>query len=95
MEFKEFESVTIEVVKHNLPMIKHLSATYELKSVGENKTELKMVSQNSSSPSFMIHLVKGQLKKSVGQHLFGMKYFIETGKTVDMKNYKEVFKHYK
>ncbi|MCP4458085.1 MAG: SRPBCC family protein [Cytophagales bacterium] len=94
-DFKENESVTIEVIKHNLPMLKHLSATYELKSLGNNKTELRMVSKNSASPGFIIHLMKGQLKKSVSQHLFGMKYFIETSKTVDMKNYKEVYKNYK
>lgn len=94
-DFNENESVTIEVIKHNLPMLKHLSATYELKSLGSNKTELRMVSQNSTSLGFMIHLMKGQLKKSVGQHLFGMKYFIETGKTVDMQNYKKIYKKYR
>ena len=94
-EFVENESVTIHVMKHNLPMLKHLSATYELKSLGNNKTELRMTSQNSSSLGFMIHLMKGQLRKAVGQHLFGMKYFIETGKTVDMKSYKEVYRNYR
>ena len=93
-DFKVNESVTIAVTEHNLPMLKHLSATYELKSLGNNKTELRMISLNSASPGFMIHLMKGQLRKSVGQHLFGMKYFIETGKTVDLKNYKEVHKSY-
>lgn len=94
-DFKENESVTIEVSEHNLPMLKHLSATYYLKSLGVNKTELRMVSQNSASPGFMIYLMKGQLRKSVGQHLFGMKYFIETGKIVTKDNYKEVHKNYK
>ncbi len=93
-DFTNHKSVTIEVIKHNLPMLKHLSATYELKSLGSNKTELSMLSQNSAFPGFMIHLMKGQLKKSVGQHLFGMKYFIETGKIVDSKNYQEIHSNY-
>ncbi|MBD0403499.1 hypothetical protein [Flammeovirga sp. EKP202] len=93
--YEEYESVKVEVIKHNLPMLKHLSATYELKALDKNKTELRMVSKNSASPSFMIHLMKGQLRKSVGKHLFGMKYFIETGNIVDMKNYKETYKNYK
>ena len=93
--YKSLETVTIEVVEHNLPMLKHLSATYELRPKGDNKTELKMTSLNSASPGFMIHLMKGRLRKNVGQHLFGMKYFIETGKTVDMKNYKEIYSSYK
>ena len=80
-DYKENKYVTIEVIKHNLPMLKDLSATYDLRPLGNNKTELIMTSKNSASPSFMIHLMKGQLRKSVGQHLFGMKYFIETGKS--------------
>ncbi len=93
--FESNKMVNIDVVKHNLPMLDHLSAKYELKSIEENKTEVKMTSLNSASPGFMIHLMKGRLRKNVGQHLFGMKYFIETGKTVDKKNYKEVYKNYK
>lgn len=93
--FEPLKMVSIDVVKHNLPMLNHLSATYELKSIEKNKTEVKMTSLNSASPGFMIHLLKGRLRKNVGQHLFGMKYFIETGKTVDMKNYNEVYKSYK
>lgn len=92
--FEPNKKVSINVVKHNLPMLKHLSATYELKSMGKNKTKVTMTSLNSASPGFMIHLMKGRLRKNVGQHLFGMKYFIETGKTVDMKNYNAVYKQY-
>mgnify|MGYP006234036085 CR=1 FL=1 len=94
-EYKKNDSVRIEAVKHNLPMLDHLSATYELKSLGNDRTEVKMTSLNSASPGFMIHLIKGRLRKNVGQHLFGMKYFIETGKTVDMKNYTKVYKRYR
>lgn len=92
--FTPFKNVTIEAIKHNLPMLKHLSATYELEAIEENKTKLKMVSLNSASPAFMIHLMKGRLRKSVGQHLFGMKYFLETGKIVEMANYDAIYKNY-
>ncbi len=89
----KFFKVVVE--KHNLPLLKHMSATYELSSVGDNKTEIKMTSYSSTSPGFMIHLMKGQMGKSLVQHLFGLKYFIETGKIVDKKNYSETFNSYK
>lgn len=93
-EVDENNSFRVVVTTHNLPLLKHMSATYKLTSIAEGKTEVKMTSYNSTSPSFMIHLVKGQMRKGLRKHLFGLKYYIETGKTVDAKNYATVFKNY-
>ena len=38
--------------------------------------------------------MKGQLGKGLVQHLFGLKYYIETGKTVDSNNYSEIYSSY-
>ncbi|MCJ8314829.1 MAG: hypothetical protein HRU38_22035 [Saccharospirillaceae bacterium] len=85
---------TIKVTKHNLPFVNQMSATYELTSLSENVTELKMTSFNSFSPSFMKYMMRGQMSKSLLKHLFGLKYFVETGKTVGIKNYSDVFTNY-
>jgi len=95
IEFDNHVSFTIEVVKHNLPMVKQMSATYELTPIGKNKTELKMTSYNSFSPKFMKYLMTGQMSKSLIKHLFGLKYYIETGKIVNAANYTEILKTYK
>jgi len=71
-----------------------MAAIYELTALITDKTEVKMISMVSTSPSFMIYLMKGQLGKGLKQHLFGMKYYLETGKTVNKDNYSEVFKNY-
>jgi len=42
----------------------------------------------------MIYLMRGQLGASLRKHLFGMRYYIETGKTVSMDDYDEVFSGY-
>lgn len=89
------ESVTIVVTKHNLPFLKDMSATYELSTINKELTEVKMTSMNSFSPGFMKYLMRGQLRKAVATHLFGMKYYIETGKTVNKDNYSKIFKSYK
>jgi hypothetical protein len=92
---KENESVTMVVTKHNLPFLKDMSATYELSIIGKDITEVKMTSLNSFSPGFMKYLMRKKLSKAVATHLFGMKYYIETGKTVDKNNYSKIFKSHK
>ncbi len=94
-EVDETNSFKVEVTKHNLPFLKDMSAIYELSSIGNDKTEVKMISFVSTSPGFMIYLMKGQLGKGLAKHLFGMKYYIETGKTVNKGNYAKIFKSYK
>jgi len=87
-------SFKIEVIDHNLPFVKEMSAIYELTSLGEQKTQLKMTSFNSFSPDFMKYMMKGQLAKSLLKHLFGFKYYAETGDIVRPDNYDEVYKNY-
>jgi len=93
-EVNDTNSFKVVANNHNLPLMKEMSAIYELKSIGNNKTEVKMTSIATTSPGFMMFLVKGQLGKGLKKHLFGLKYYLETGKTVNMDNYSEVYKSY-
>ena len=93
-KFDELNSVTVEATDHNLPFLTKMSAIYELAAKGGGKTELRMTSFNATRPAFMIYLMRGQLGKSLKKHLFGMKYFIETGETLDMADYDRVHKSY-
>lgn len=97
-EVDENNGFTVVVTKHNLPFIKSMSATYELSAIegdaGAQMTEVKMTSSVEFTIGFMKYLMKGQLGKGLIQHLFGLKYYIETGKTVNSGNYAEVFKSY-
>ena len=94
-EVNENNSFKVEAYNHNLPLLKEMSAIYELTSIGQDKTEVKMTSFATTSPGFMIYLIKGQLGKGLKQHLFGLKYYIETGEIVNKDNYSAVFKSYK
>ncbi len=94
-EVNENNSFTVVATEHNLPFLNEMSAIYELSSIGDEITEVKMTSFNSTSPGFMIYLMRGQLGKSLVKHLFGLKYYIETGKIVNEDNYSEIFKNYK
>ena len=94
-DVNEFKSVSMEVTTSNLPFVKGITATYDLVSKGNGVTELKMTSEVITSPRFMIYLMKGQMNKALKKHLFGMKYFIETGNIANKENYSKVFKRYK
>lgn len=89
------ERFNVVVTKHNLPFVKEMSASYELTSIEDELTEVKMTSFVSTSPGFMVYLMKGQMGKSLVKHLFGLKYYIETGNTVGKHNYSETFSNYK
>ena len=98
-EIDEKNKLTIVVTKHNLPFIKEMSATYELSSINSDTsdevTEIKMTSFVSFFPGFMKYFMRGQLGKGLIKHLFGLKYYIETGRTVDSNNYLEIYSSYK
>ena len=94
-EVDENDSFKVVVLEHNLPFVKEMSATYELSSIGDEMTNVKMVSLNSFSPGLMKYLMRDQMSKSLVKHLFGLKYYVETGKTVNKNNYSEIYKDYK
>lgn len=94
VEVDEGKSVRIVVLDHNLPFVDDMSATYELIPIAEDVTNIKMVSSNSFSPGLMKYVMKGQMRKNVAKHLFGMKYYIETGKIVDKDNYSQIHRSY-
>ncbi len=94
-EVDENTRFKVVVTDHNLPFLKEMSAVYELAPIGKEETKIKMSSFTSTSPSFMIYLMRGQLGKSLKKHLFGMKYYIETGKTIDIGNYAKIYKSYR
>ena len=92
VEVDEGKSVRIAVLDHNLPFVNDMSATYELIPLADDVTRIMMVSTNSFSPGFMKYVMRGQLRKNVAKHLFGMRYYIETGNTVDPDNYSQIHK---
>jgi hypothetical protein len=93
-EVKGTDSFKIVVVAHNLPFVKDMSAVYKVMAVGDEKTELTMISFNSFSPDFMKYLMRGQMAKSLLKHLFSLKYFVETGKVVTKDDYAQVRKNF-
>jgi hypothetical protein len=90
VEVNGSDSLKIEVVAHNLPFVRHMYAIYELTGIEGDKTALKMISFNSFAPKFMQFMMGPQMAKSLRKHLFGLKYYAETGEIVTPDNYAEL-----
>lgn len=87
-------SFKIEVVEHNLPFVKEMAAVYEVTATAPDQTALKMTSFNSFSPNFMKYMMRGQMAKSLRKHLFGLRYYAETGEIVTADNYAAIHKKF-
>jgi len=48
----------------------------------------------STSPTFMMYLMKGKMGKSLNKHLFSLQYYIETGNIVEKHNNSKIFRNY-
>lgn len=94
VEVNGTESFRIDVVVHNLPFVNEMSAIYEVTTIGPEQTALKMTSFNSFSPDFMKFMMRGQMAKSLRKHLFGLKYYAETGEIVTTDNYAALHKKF-
>ena len=94
VEVNGTESFKIEVVAHNLPFVKEMSAIYEVKAIGADQTALKVTSFNSFLPDFMKYIMRGQMAKSLRKHLFGLKHYAETGEIVTADNYSTLHKNH-
>lgn len=69
-------------------------ATYKVKSLGKNKTEISMQMDFRTKPAFMGMMAKGQFKRLLSDYLIAVEHHIGTGESVTAANFKDVKKMY-
>ena len=89
------DSFELTVTDSNFPMVKEMKARYEVHELSATKTEVELTFLISTAPSFMVHIMKGQMKKLINKYLIGLKYYLETGKEVSKDNFSTIAKAYK
>lgn len=82
------------VTDSNLPMVKEMKGDYQVIELAPDKTKVIFTMNIATSPSFMIYVMKGKMKKILQKSLIGMKYYLETGVTVQKDLFSIVFKTY-
>ena len=89
------KSFTIETFDGNMPMVDTIEVDFILTPINPNKTRVGYVARFSTKPSFMAGLLKTVFNKKLKDLLVGLKYHLETGKTVTKSTYKPVYKQFK
>ena len=69
-------------------------ATYQVKSLGPNKTEFSMKMEFRTKPAFMGVMAKGQFRKLLNDYMVAVEHHIATGESVTAANFRDVKKQY-
>jgi hypothetical protein len=92
IELKQF---SLEVVGGNMPLVQAVRVDIKLSPLQANKTKVLLDAHFTTKPAFMASLMKMPFKKMFVKLLIGLKYYLETGKTVSKETFKPVAKAYK
>lgn len=92
---KDMEAMSIDIYDGNMPMVNEMDVSFKLNSITNKKTEVLLIANFSTKPSFMAGLLKMPFRKKMTDLLIGLKYYLETGKEVSKNTYKPILKTYK
>jgi len=92
-EVKEKESFTVTVTNSSYPpAVQEWFSVYELMSLEDKKTEVKMTLNILTNPEMIADGLIEQMKEPLGFYLIGLGYHIETGTEVTMENFPNILK---
>jgi hypothetical protein len=89
------ESFDVDIIKGNMPFINKAKATFDLKAVNENQTNVNLIMNFTAKPAFMVPMMKIMMPKMLRKMLIGLKYHLETDNLVTKDNIKGILKEYK
>ena len=95
VEVESTDSFSVDIYETNMPMMKTMIVRFDLFEVSKTNTNVSMTFNYNTSPSFMAAIMKIPMKSKLGKLLIGLKYFIETGKTMQDSDFRSIFKTYK
>lgn len=70
-------------------------ATYTIKALGANRSEISMKMEFRTKPAFMAAMAKGQFKRLLNDYFIAVEHNISTGESVTVVNFKDIKKQYK
>lgn len=89
------KSFTVDIYDGNMPMVDKVEVDFILIPINPNKTRVGYIAKFSTKPAFMGSLMKAPFNKKFKSILIGLKYYLETGKTVSKSTYKPIYKQFK
>lgn len=88
------ESFDVEIFDGGLPMMDKMNATFNLKGLNPDKTEVEFVMNYMTKPKFMAGMMKKPMSKRLKTMLIGLKYHTETGNIVTKSNISTAVREY-
>lgn len=88
------KNFTLELTGGNLPLVKAMQVDVLLYQPDPDYTFITTVARINIRPSIMSFLMKGIYKSKLTDMLIGLKYYLETGKTVTKNSYNLIFQNY-
>lgn len=95
VDAEPLKKFTVEVVGGNMPMLKTLRVDFLLGPVSGQQTTVSMDALFTTKPAFMGAIMQGPFTKRLSDMLIGLKYHLETGKTVSKKSYRAIARQYR
>ena len=89
------DSFDVDIIKGGLPMMDKAKATFDLRAINENKTNVTFTMNFTSKPAFMAPMMKIMMPGMLKKMLVGLKYHLETDNLVTKGNIKGILKEYK
>ena len=91
----ELKKFTIDIYDGNMPMLETMIVDIELVELASKKISVQLTANFNTKPAFMGVMMKGMMKAKLTDMLIGLKYYLETGKTVSKQTYKPIKKVFK
>ncbi|MEZ5017138.1 MAG: SRPBCC family protein [Flavipsychrobacter sp.] len=91
----EYNSMSIDIYDGNMPMLNTMDINIKLNPLSNSKTEIILIANFNTKPTFMAGLMKLPLRKKMTDLLIGLKYYLETGNEVSKHSYKPILKAFK
>lgn len=92
-ELKRFQ---VDIFDGNMPMLEKMLVDIKLnEGKASGLTTVTAQASFSPKPAFMGGLMSGMMKSKLHDMLIGLKYYLETGRTVSKENYKPIKKSFK
>lgn len=89
------ESFDVDIIKGGLPMMDKAKATFDLKALSENKTNVLFTMSFTSKPTFMAPMMQLMMPKMLRKMLVGLKFHLETDQLVTKSNINSIMKGYR
>ena len=95
IDVENTDSFTIDIYETNMPMMETMIARFDLLEVSKTHTNVIMTFNYKTKPAFMAAIMKMPMQSKLRKLLIGLKYFVETGKSLQDSDFRGVQKSYK